>query len=76
MPDLEVQSEQMGAWGFDLDEDGKVQGLSVSIYLEASYGGQLVTGGRDFDAWPLLTQGQRQQLQLIVDKVLTVVEGA
>lgn len=76
MPDLEIQSEQMGAWGFDLDEDGKVQGLSVSIYLEASYGGQLVTGGQDFDAWPLLTQGQRQQLQLIVDKVLTVIEGA
>lgn len=78
MPDLAVQDRYMGAWQFLLDEEVQVTGVRVSVQFEVvavgTQGEFLTRGGQDFDVWPLLTQGQRNQLQNIVDKVLEAVE--
>lgn len=65
----------MGSWHFALDGEGQVQEVRVSIYMLVEATDLFaLQGGCDINLWPLLTEGQRQQLQLIVNKALKAVE--
>ena len=75
MPNLTVENKRMGAWRFIGTPEVIACHVDVNYEIRVD-NNWTISGPKSIDIWPLLTEGQRQQLQRIVGAVQALCENA
>lgn len=73
---LTAANKRMGLMELVRDGTGSITALKVScLYDVLRNGSEAGTDGWTVDMWPLLTEGQRQQMRGINDRIQEVIDG-
>ena len=74
MSTLTISNIHLGLMQFNQDEQGNIAKFVVSKVFDILVDGALLsTEGQNIDVWGDLTEGQRQQLQNIKDRIDEII---